>query len=495
MDPLATAQYALAPALASALLHSLWQDALLGLAASLVLRAMGRSSASMRHAVGMAFLAAMLLVPAAQFVLFLQSAGTSPYEGLLPIMTSPRLDAAANLFVQESSPLAALVVLAWLAGVALMGLCHVAGLRAVAAMERGPFQALPPAWQQRVDELRRGLGIARVVAVRVTEEVLTPCAARLLRPLIWVPLSLLLHAPADQLEVLLAHELAHIARRDWLWNGLQCATEVLLFFHPAVWWLGRRIRQEREHACDDLAVAACGNPIALAEALAALEHERHAGSPLVLAARGGSLLHRITRLLSGPPTPGRWGAFAMLGALALAGALLAVQVALTGGRWPDLMVRASTEGPLGPGDFREIRANGLDRLRFYRASLDAQGRLSEVYEEDGRAHAIDAGVRRWLDEVSRMSLPPPSPQEPAVPVIPEVGTLVGLIAARPEVVARLGTPVVATSRPIDGAVRMTDAVGDADIRIELSGPRGSAKVAVKADLRDGVWTLHRVKVR
>ena len=439
--------------------------------------------------------AGMLLVPAAQFVLILQAAGASPHEGLLPVMTAPRLDAAANLFVQESSPLAALVVSAWLAGVALVGLRRFAGLRVVTAMERGPFQALPPAWRQRVDELRRTLGIARAVSVRVTDEVLTPCAARLLRPLIWVPLSLLLRAPAEQLEVLIAHELAHIARRDWLWNGLQCAIEALLFFHPAVWWLGRRIRQEREHACDDLAVAACGNAIALAEALAALERVRHAGSPLVLTARGGSLLQRITRLLSGPPTHGRWGAFTMLGALAVAGGLLAVQIGLAGGRFPELQVRASTDGPLGPGDFREIRAQGLDRKRFYRASLDAHGRLSEVYEEDGRTHPIDAGVRLWLDEVSRMGLPPPQSQHPAVPEIPEVGTLVGLIAARPEVVARLGTPVVATSRPINGNVHLNGAVGGADIRVELRGPRGSATVAVKADLRDGVWTLRRVAVR
>ena len=94
-----------------------------------------------------------------------------------------------------------------------------------------------------------------------------------------------------------------------------------------------------------------------------------------------------------------------------------------------------------------------------------------------------------------MGLPPPQSQHPAVPEIPEVGTLVGLIAARPEVVARLGTPVVATSRPIDGNVHLNGAFVGADVRIELRGPLGSATVAVKADLRDGVWTLRRVAVR
>ena len=152
---------------------------------------------------------------------------------------------------------------------------HIGGLRAIAAMERGPFEPLPPAWQRRVEELRAALGIARTVAVRLSAEVASPFAARLLRPVIWLPLSMLSRVPAEQVEALLAHELAHIARRDWLWNGVQCVIEALLFYHPAAWWLGRRIRQEREHACDDLAVAACGDAIALAEALAALECERH----------------------------------------------------------------------------------------------------------------------------------------------------------------------------------------------------------------------------
>jgi len=411
MDPFATGQHAIMPALALALLHSLWQDALVGVAAALALRAMARASASVRHAVGMAFLAAMLLVPAAQFVLLLRAIGGSWHEGLLPVMTALRLGEAANRIMQASSPFAPWVVLTWLAGVALVGLRHLAGLRAVGVMERGPFHPLPPAWQQRVDELRRALRIARAVSVRVTDEVFAPCAARLMRPLIWVPLSLLLRAPREQVEALLAHELAHIARRDWLWNGLQCAIEALLFFHPAVWWLGRRVRREREHACDDLAVVACGNPIALAQALAGLARERHAASPLVLAARGGSLLQRITRLLSGPPAPGRGGAFTMLGTLALSATLLVAQVGLTGSRFPDLHVRASTGGLLGPGDFREIRAR--DKQRFYRASLDAQGRLIEVYQENGRARPIDAGVRRWLDEVSCMSLLPPEPPQSA----------------------------------------------------------------------------------
>jgi beta-lactamase regulating signal transducer with metallopeptidase domain len=492
MQDLGITQYGLAPALASALLHSLWQVALLAAAAALALRAMARASAAWRHNVAMAFLVAMALVPAVQFLLLWQGPGAQ-IDNLLPVMTAPGLDAAANALAQDSAPVRAVVLMSWLLGVGLMLARHFGGLRAIAAMERGPFQLLPPRWRQRADEMRRALGIARAVAVRLSDEVLAPCAARLLRPVIWLPLSLLTRMPAEQLEALLAHELAHVARRDWLWNGVQCVIESLLFFHPAMWWLGRRIRQEREHACDDLAVAACGDAIALAEALAALERQRHSSPRLVLAAHGGSLMQRITRLLSGPPSRGRRGALAVLGALTVAGALLIAQIGIAG-RLPDLEVESSTAGALAPGDYRQITANGADRLRFYRESIDAQGRRSEVYREDGQIRPIDAGVRRWLADVARQNVPPPPPALPQIEDMAEARSLVALIATHRDVVARVGTPAVATSRAVNGNLRLDGAEGDADIRIELRGPRGQAVAAVEADMHDRIWTLRRVAV-
>ena len=492
-DALSAAQYGLAPALASALVDSLWLDALLGLAAALALGAMARASAARRHAVGMAFLIAMVLVPAYQFLRFWTESGAPVSVGLVPAMSAPKLSAAANAFVQESSAVAPLVVLLWAAGVLLMLVRHVAALRALTAIERHPSEILPPHWARRVDEIRLALGIARSVSVRLSAQVLTPFAARLVRPAIWLPLGLLTRTPAAQLEALLAHELAHIARKDWLWNGIQCVVECLLFFHPAVWWLGRRIRQEREHACDDLAVAACGDAIALAEALAALECERHPSPRLALAANGGSLMTRITRLLSGPPSRGRWGALASLGALTVAGLVFITQVGAAG--LPDLNVESSTAGELGPGDYRQITANGLDKQRFYRISLDAQGRPTETYRENGEVRPIDAGVRRWIAEVTRLGVPPAHPALPDVNDRPEHRALVALIASHPDVVARVGSPAAATSRPVNGNVRLSGSEGDADIEIELLGPSGRVTVDVEAQRSNGTWRLDSLDVQ
>ncbi len=121
------------------------------------------------------------------------------------------------------------------------------------------------------------------------------------RPVILLPASALTGLTPQQLEAIIAHELAHIRRHDYLINMLQALVETLLFYHPAVWWVSRRIRQEREHCCDDLAVAVCGDAFAYARALLEMERLRAAGPQLAVAANGGLLMNRIQRLIGAQP--------------------------------------------------------------------------------------------------------------------------------------------------------------------------------------------------
>src|SRR5207302_2395764 len=114
-----------------------------------------------------------------------------------------------------------------------------------------------------------------------------------LRPAVLRPVSTLGGLSPGQLEAVLAHELAHVRRHDSLVSLLQAAVETLLFYHPAVWWASERVRAERELCCDDEAVAACGDALAYARALADLEALRPAPPRLALAATGGRLFDRI----------------------------------------------------------------------------------------------------------------------------------------------------------------------------------------------------------
>lgn len=298
---------ALLPALLHGLLHALWQTALLALCAAATLHALRHHSAAARHTAGMAWLLAMPLVPLMTALDFLANPPA-------PLQTNAG-------FVPGQTTMVAVPAL-WLLGVFMMAALRVRDWRALLRLEHERFMPLPEAWTARVAALRRRMGIAAQVQVRVVRDCgASPFTARLLRPIVWLPLAVLTHLPPDQVAALLAHELAHIRRKDWLWNGLQCAVEALLFFHPAMWWLSRRIRQERENACDDLAVAAGEDPIALAEGLTALQKMRQAEirrpmPAFALAAGGGVLLARVTRILGAPA--GRPLGMRTLGALVAA---------------------------------------------------------------------------------------------------------------------------------------------------------------------------------
>jgi beta-lactamase regulating signal transducer with metallopeptidase domain len=138
-----------------------------------------------------------------------------------------------------------------------------------------------------------------------------PTVIGFLKPVILLPTSALTGLSMQQLELLLAHELAHIRRHDYLVNILQSVIETLLFYHPAVWWVSHRIRVEREHCCDDVAVRVSGNAVVYAKALATLETLRHEPQ-LALAANGGQLVKRIKRVLGKPEKSGNWLVGALL---------------------------------------------------------------------------------------------------------------------------------------------------------------------------------------
>ena len=330
MEIVEYAQVELAPALATALLHSLWQCMLLALIAAATLRMLNRRSAALRHTAGLGFLLAMASLPAWTFLAIWSRPIGVNTSSVAPEAATPPIGLAHGGLVPSTSELAAGLCALWLVGVALMLLRYAGGLWWIGQLERRELPGLTPEWQVRLETLQRTMGGTRKIAVRVAADLIVPFTARLHRPVIWMPASMLAGLPCDQMKALFAHELAHIHRLDWLWNGLQCVIEALLFFHPAAWWLGRRIREEREHACDDFAVAANINRVSLAEALAALAHARHQFAQTSLSASRGSLMPRISRLLPEAAAPAQ--SWAPTGLLALLAAPLASGYAATSQR-------------------------------------------------------------------------------------------------------------------------------------------------------------------
>lgn len=185
----------------------------------------------------------------------------------------------------------------WFLGVLLLSLRFAGGLVTAQRLRRVETSPTVQFWQEKLRDLCSRLRVSRPVRLCESALVEVPTVIGWLRPVILIPMSAISGLSAEQLEALLAHELAHIRRCDYLVNLIQTTVETLLFYHPAVWWVSRQIRHEREHCCDDLAVAACGDVLTYARALAALEQMRVVTPQLAVAASGGSLLDRIQRLL------------------------------------------------------------------------------------------------------------------------------------------------------------------------------------------------------
>ena len=155
--------------------------------------------------------------------------------------------------------------------------------------------------QKSFDQLCRSMSFRSNVRLAVSERLSSPSVAGILRPIVMIPSSLLTGLSLREMELVLAHELAHIRRHDFVINLLQRASESLLFYHPAVWWISNQISIERENCCDDIAAEICGDRIALARALTTMESMRCAEPKLLPAATGGNLKQRIERLLVHKP--------------------------------------------------------------------------------------------------------------------------------------------------------------------------------------------------
>jgi beta-lactamase regulating signal transducer with metallopeptidase domain len=323
-------------ALGWCLLHFVWQGAVLALMLSAALTRLRTPRA--RYGIAVSVLAAMMIAPFLTFAVL-----QHPVEAIQPISDSgpgamrsgievsqemapswntgqllPRISAAA------SADWLSYAVLAWFAGVYMFTLRTLGAWMLLMRLRRQRTRSIAEDLLRTCFALQQRLGVTRAVRYVCSKAVESPAVLGWLRPVVVLPLSALAGLTPWQVEAIIAHELAHIKRWDAQVNVFQIATETLLFYHPAVWWVNRVIRNEREHCCDDIAVEACGNPHGYARALALLEESRSA-SVWALAANGGVLTARIGRLLGikrdtrGMSAPG----FAVLASLCVAGALMA----------------------------------------------------------------------------------------------------------------------------------------------------------------------------
>ena len=335
------------------LIHFVWQGGLLAVATAVGLRLCRRRSAATRYAVACIGLTAMLAAPAVTAAVLWEPASvTLPAETGGPAVSGDAIHSSSVQPARDGSARSAngaagirleldrwlpYVVWTWIAGVVLLMARFAGGSWRVHRLHVASRAEAVSPWQAAGERLAGRLRLD--VAFKVVESGLvdTPSVIGFLRPVILLPVAILSNLSPGQVEALLAHELAHIRRRDYAVNLVQTAAETLLFFHPAVWWVSSRIREEREHCCDDVAVEVCGEPTAYAAALAELASWRSREIALSVGAAGGPLLARVRRLVGAPEEDEPRSASGL--------ALLAIGLMLTAG----VAVQSTSQDSSSPG--------------------------------------------------------------------------------------------------------------------------------------------------
>lgn len=372
-----------------AIIHSIWQCGLLAAAAALAFLMARQSSPNIRYVIGVTFMLLMVVFPVLT-ASRMRSAGqraesgdirqtsklalprqADAVEGIAPspasieqsestnatsfgiVGTSRRLVSDRLRNVQSSiAQVMPWVVAAWLLGLLAASLRLVGGLARTRRITRDGTLVARTDILARVEYLKDRLGIVAELRVLESMRSAVPLVVGALRPAIVVPVSLVTSLTPHQLDMLLAHELAHVRRHDFMVNLGQTVVETLLFYHPGVRWLSERIRDERENCCDDAAVTICGGtPAAYSETLLLLEELRSDNYYLAAAASGGSLLRRVRRLLGGQPAHMELGPRWIAGVITISAALLtgrqamgsAVQASLT----PTSFVSAPSSDTVG----------------------------------------------------------------------------------------------------------------------------------------------------
>lgn len=328
------------------LIHSLWQFTIIAIIAAALVRMLRRSSSNTQYWMLSTALFAMVLSPIVTIAFIAPSEHSAGVQNSSPnsIAVSPadRADLPAypalviegtpdqhldsdkadavdrpsnglqtardasspeqwlHLIANMVAPWLNAIVLGWCVGVVCFSLRPIISWFNVRRLCRVGVSQPPESLMAMLDKLKQRLDVRASVRLLQSSVVEAPIVVGCFRCVILLPTALVANLPISQLEAIIAHELSHVRRYDYLVNLLQTLIETLFFYHPAVWWLSNRIRIERENCCDDLVVANSISKVDYGRALLAIEESRQRESLLALSAKGGSLLARVQRMIAEP---------------------------------------------------------------------------------------------------------------------------------------------------------------------------------------------------
>ncbi len=303
-------------ALGWTILHSVWQIALMAILLSILMIILKKSSSSIRYYVSVVALLITFLIAVITFINEYAGYNEDEITATQVFNLTPVEQEFADAVIENTSTdwqssflndfrsyferNLPLIVVIWNLIVMLLFLKIIGGLAYSQRLKSYQTYSMPEQWEAKLFKLSKKLGIRRSIQILQSAIIKVPVVVGYFKPVIILPLGVISGFSHNQVEAILAHELAHIKRNDYMINIFQSIIEVLFFYHPAIYWISKNIRNERENACDDLAILADIDRKALATALTNLEVLNHEKTLLALAFSGNkaSLFNRVKRILN-----------------------------------------------------------------------------------------------------------------------------------------------------------------------------------------------------
>ncbi|HTF95349.1 MAG TPA: M56 family metallopeptidase [Cellvibrio sp.] len=279
------------------LLHSLWQHALIAICCALLLTLNKQGSANSRYLTSALGVFLSALTSAITFYQYQQASSEivirpSQTSTLIPQFYEPNVLSMLDVISAHIGS----ITFVWLLGVAVCGLRMLLAYKYCQQLKKHFITATPEKWQDIFAMLATKVGITSNIELRISLIANTPCVIGYLKPVVLLPMKLLLRMDQQQIEVILLHELAHIRRQDYLLGIIQTMIKTLFFFNPFLHWISSQIDKERENACDDIAIDISQNPHLFANTLKELA-EMNTKQEIAMNIIGDKLLlNRIIRI-------------------------------------------------------------------------------------------------------------------------------------------------------------------------------------------------------
>ncbi len=287
---------ALVSALGSTILHSLWQATLL--AGLLWFGSRLTTNSVLRYRFAYGTLVAQFFASALTFGWLYEPTLADSTVAVSFVNFTPYAATTTEASWWQPGVFLSWVVVFWLFGLVIGTTRLAISLGRVRGMQREAQKAVPDHFRRLVTQLANRMGYYGSLHLGISDKIDGPALVGHLKPMLLFPIAVINQLTEDQAEAVILHELAHLRRQDHWWNLLQCVIEVLFYYHPIVWWIGARIREEREHCCDDLVLRYGPNRLAYARAL--LYFEQQANTPATAVALTNNptgLLGRVKRFL------------------------------------------------------------------------------------------------------------------------------------------------------------------------------------------------------